>query len=162
MDISQAADKWHLSERAVRAAVQKEKVRNTVLGDGVSIPDDEIAPLKKSAIYALLWVVLEAKNDYSWDPDISCVSDVTGETLRSAFEQLAYRGYLDRLCLNGSTGELFRMSRITRKGLELVKGRPLPGSGLSEKIIESGLAVGWDHILSALPSLLGVLRVAAG
>ena len=80
MDVSQAAKKWSLSERAVKAAVDQGKVRNKVSGDSVYIPDDEIAPLKKSAIYALLWVVLEAKNDPSWNPDLSTVPNVTVDT----------------------------------------------------------------------------------
>lgn len=161
MDVSQAAKKWSLSERAVKAAVDQGKVRNKVSGDSVYIPDDEIAPLKKSAIYALLWVVLEAKNDPSWNPDLSTVPNVTVDTLCVAFEQLSFREYLDHLHYDGSLRELFCMSRITRKGMDLVKKKPLPGSALSEKIIDAGLSVGWEHILGALPGLLGLLRLPA-
>ena len=69
MDIKTASSKWGISERSIRKAISENRVRHVVGDDGeLTIPDDEIRPLKKAAIQSLLWVVLGSKNDPSWTP----------------------------------------------------------------------------------------------
>lgn len=157
MDIKTASSKWGISERSIRKAISENRVRHVVGDDGeLTIPDDEIRPLKKAAIQSLLWVVLGSKNDPSWTPEISEVPDLQVDQLCSAFCQLSYRKYLDGLSDWSDIEKCFEECRVTALGMNLVKQKPLPGSGLGKAIFSESMAGVWARLLSLLPSLFGM------
>lgn len=156
MTPEQAATKWGMDARSVKKAIKEDRIRHFEDQRGsIVIPDDEIMPLPKSSIQSFLWVVLAAKNDPSWHPDISMVPDVKRGQLRSIFLQLEYRQYLDHLEDRDEPNKMFEQCRITSKGLSLVRSDRLPGSRFPKSIIDEGIPALFRLLIELLPRLVG-------
>ena len=148
MDIKQTALALGLNERTVENAVKENRMRYERSPDGTaSIPDDEIRPLSKAQIQAVLWSVVKARNEPNARPDISGINRVTLGQMKSVFKQMAFRSYLDGLKEDESVEDCYRNCRITEKGMSLLQKPPLPGIILGKRIREATFSI-----------LIGVLK----
>jgi hypothetical protein len=157
MDMEKAAVLWGITPRSVKKAIKESRVRYSVgVGGEISIPDDEIRPLPKSTIQSFLWVVLRVKNDPSWHYDISKVPKISIDQIRSVFKQLIFRKYLDQVNGEEDIESLFKDSRITDLGLDLVNKKRFPGSYFSDSVIQGRLDVLVMMLIDKLPAILGI------
>ena len=157
MLLLEAAQRWDLSERATKKALDENRVRHDFNEDGEPvIPDDEIRPLRLSAIQSFLWVVLRFKNDSSWIPDTSAVTVIQTSQLASVFKQLVYRKYLDQITGNEPIEQCFKQCRVTELGLQLVNADHLPGGWIRKSLVDSALGSIWTFLLEKIPILIGI------
>lgn len=154
----EAASRWNLSEKAVLKAIKENRIRHFVNAEGeIIIPDDEIRPLKLCTVQSFLWIVLRFKNDCSWMPDASTVTDIQANQLSSVFKQLVYRKYLDQISGNEPVENCFRCCRVTELGLQLINKQLLPGSWIKKSFVESALGSIWNLLLEKIPSIIGIV-----
>lgn len=155
MNVQEAAAKWGITKRSVRKAVKENRVRHRVSESGeVSIPSDEIGPIPKASVQTILWIILRLKNDASWRPDFSTVPNLPSNQLQSAFKQLAHRRYIDGISDGASLADSYSECRLTEKGLELVRAKPLPGSALGKQLVNSTANFVWLQLLDRVSRLI--------
>ena len=139
LTIQQAHQKWGVSEKTVKRAIREKRIRSFEQDGRTFIPDDEIYALPKKAIQAVLWTIVEYKNDPDSVPDISTIDKISPGQMQTVFKHLIYRKYLDKVDGSESVDDCYKYCRITKLGISLIQKKPLPGSPLSKDLIESGL-----------------------
>lgn len=154
LTIEQFAKSIGLNPRTIRKAVHDERLRFNRDSNGtITIPEDEIAPLSKAQIQSFIWIILRYKNDSSSKPDISRIEKLKQDQLNSAFKQLAFRKYIDRVERCSSAQACFDSCRVTQLGFELVEGKRLPGSIIGKKLGEESLFIALNMLISLISRL---------